>query len=93
MSESTPEIEVYASRFCPYCHWARGLLDSKEVSYRLYDVDKDFSLRKEMMERSQRTSVPQIFINGRHIGGFDDLSALDREGKLDPFLAEKAAAD
>ena len=81
-----PVIEVYASAFCPYCRWARALLDSKEADYTVLDVDTDAALYRQMRERSQRTSVPQIFINDRHIGGFDDLSALDRAGGLEPLL-------
>ena len=82
-----PTIEVYASAFCPYCRWARALLDSKGVEYQVMDVDRDPQLRQTMRERSQRHTVPQIFINGQHIGGFDDLSALDRAGELDPLLS------
>lgn len=86
MSETKPIIEVYASKFCPYCLWARGLLDGKGVDYKVYDVDGDFALRKQMTERSRRTSVPQIFIDDRHIGGFDDISELDFAGELDGLL-------
>ena len=83
----TANVEVYASPFCPYCHWARSLLDSKGVKYTLYDVTRDASLRTEMQNRSQRRTVPQIFINDQSIGGFDELSALDRAGQLSPLLA------
>jgi len=93
MSESNPTVEVYASKFCPYCHWARGLLDSKRVAYKLYDVDGNIALRQEMNKRSQRTSVPQIFIDDVHIGGFDELSSLDRAGKLDELLHNEIPAN
>lgn len=86
-SVEIPTIEIYASPFCPYCNWARALLDSKGVKYTLYDVTRDPSLREEMGARSRYHTVPQIFINDQSIGGFDELSALDRAGKLDPLLA------
>ena len=81
-------IVMYASAYCPYCRWAQELLDSKKVEYTIINVDRNFELRQEMMQRSRRTSVPQIFINDLHVGGFDDLAALDRRGELDPLLAE-----
>ena len=81
-------IVMYAAAYCPYCHWARELLDSKQVEYKVISVDGDSQRRQEMMQRSRRTTVPQIFINDLHIGGFDDLAALDRRGELDPLLAE-----
>ena len=80
------EVTVYASELCPYCRWARALLDKKGVYYTLLDVDRDPQLRQEMRQRSGRHTVPQIFIDQQPIGGFDDLSALDRSGKLDPLL-------
>lgn len=86
-----PAIEVYASQFCPYCRWARALLDNKGVEYQVFDVDRDPQLRREMIARSGRTSVPQIFIDDYHVGGFDDLSALDRAGKLDELISSNAA--
>lgn len=81
------EILVYSSPFCPYCHRAKKLLDAKGVSYREIDVLANPSRRDEMVARAEgRTTVPQIFIDGRGIGGCDDLHALDRQGKLDPML-------
>ena len=80
-------IVIYASAFCPYCRWARSLLDSKQVSYTVMDIDRNPQLRQEMIRRSKRTSVPQIFIDDLHIGGFDDLSALERQGELASMLA------
>ena len=81
-------IEMYTSPFCGYCHAAKRLLNNKGVSFSEIDVMKNPSLRQKMMSRANgRHTVPQIFINGKHVGGFDDLNALDRSGKLDPLLA------
>lgn len=81
-------IVIYASAYCPYCRWARALLDSKQVTYTVKDVDQNPALWQEMTERSGRHTVPQIFIGTHHVGGFDDLSALDQRGGLDPLLAQ-----
>lgn len=81
------KVEVYASEFCPFCRWSRALLDRKQVAYTLHDVDREPKLRQEMARRSQRTSVPQIFIDDQPIGGFDELSALDQSGRLDELLS------
>jgi len=81
-------IEIYTTPFCGYCARAKGLLDSKGAAYEEMDVMMDDKKRTEMRERSRRTTVPQIFINGQHIGGSDELAALDKAGKLDPLLAE-----
>jgi len=83
-----PEIIIYCSAFCPYCTWAKKLLDAKNASYTEIRIDQVEGAREEMLERSNgRMTVPQIFIDGTHVGGFDDLQALDRAGKLDPMLA------
>jgi len=83
-----PEIIIYCSAFCPYCTWAKKLLDAKNASYTEIRIDQVEGAREEMLERSNgRMTVPQIFIGGTHVGGFDDLQALDRAGKLDPMLA------
>ena len=80
-------VEIYSTLFCPYCARAKSLLERKGVSYINIDIIEDTSKRDEMLARSGgRTSVPQIFIDGEHIGGFDDLYALDRAGKLDAKL-------
>jgi len=80
-------VEIYSTMFCPYCARAKSLLEKKGVSYINIDIMEDTSKRDEMLARAGgRTSVPQIFIDGEHIGGFDDLAALDRAGKLDPKL-------
>ena len=80
---------MYAKTTCPYCHRARALLDEKGVqNLELILIDRDPSRRPEMIERAGgRTTVPQIFIDGQHVGGCDDLMALERAGKLDPLLA------
>jgi len=81
------KIEIYSSAFCGYCARAKRLLDAKGAAYDEYDVLADASLRPAMEARAGgRTSVPQIFIDGRHVGGCDDLYALDAAGKLDPLL-------
>ena len=82
------KIEIYTSPFCGYCARAKGLLDKKGAAYDEMDVMMDEAKRTEMRERSRRTTVPQIFINGQHIGGSDELAALERAGKLDPLLAQ-----
>jgi glutaredoxin 3 len=80
-------VEIYSTLFCPYCARAKSLLERKGASYVNIDIIEDTSKRDEMLARSGgRTSVPQIFIDGEHIGGFDDLYALDRAGKLDAKL-------
>jgi len=83
---SHPEITVYYMPFCPYCSWAQQLLDGKGVEYTLINVTDDEMIRQQMEDRSGRNTVPQIFIGDFHVGGFDDLSALDKDGGLDPLL-------
>jgi glutaredoxin 3 len=81
------QVEIYTTMLCPYCSRAKQLLEARGVQYKEFDVMTDGKLRAEMRERAGgRTSVPQIFINGRHVGGCDDLYALDRAGKLQPLL-------
>ena len=82
------KIEIYTTPFCGYCARAKGLLDSKGAAYDEMDVMMDDKKRTEMRARANRTSVPQIFINGQHIGGSDELAALERAGKLDTLLAQ-----
>lgn len=82
-----PIVQIYATAFCPYCVRARRLLKQKGIEFEEIRVDKDAEQMRTMIQRSQRTSVPQIFIDERHIGGYDDMAALDRAGKLDPLLA------
>lgn len=83
----TAKVEIYATQSCPYCQAARALLAKKGVSYELIDVGARPELRAAMTERAGgRRTVPQIFIDGQHVGGSDDLHALDHEGRLDPML-------
>lgn len=80
------KVEIYVSGFCPYCVMAKNLLDRKGVEYHTIMVGTDPDLWDEMVQRSQRRTVPQIFINNQSIGGYDDLSRLDRAGQLDNLL-------
>lgn len=82
------QIEIYTSRFCGFCHRAKDLLKQKGAAFEEIDVTVEPRKRAEMIDRAGgRTSVPQIFIDGRHIGGCDELHALESEGKLDPLLS------
>lgn len=83
---SSPDVVIYSSNYCPYCMRAKQLLESKNVLFNELRVDGNRDLRQEMTEKSGRTSVPQIWINDQHVGGCDDLFALERAGKLDPLL-------
>lgn len=81
------KVEIYSKIFCGYCARAKRLLDAKGVAYEEYDLTMGGPKRAEMIQRANgRTTVPQIFIDGRHIGGSDDLHALDEAGRLDPLL-------
>lgn len=81
-------VEIYTTQICGFCHAAKRLLSSKGVSFSEIDVMADPSRRAEMTQRANGgRTVPQIFINGTHVGGNDDLQALERAGKLDPILA------
>ncbi|MGR9053620.1 MAG: glutaredoxin 3 [Gammaproteobacteria bacterium] len=82
-----PEIIIYTSTFCPYCTMAKRLLDQKGAVYHEINVDEKAGLREEMMKKTKRRTVPQIYIGDLHVGGFDDLYALDRKKQLDPLLA------
>lgn len=82
-----PNVEIYTWSSCPFCIRAKALLDKKQVKYTEYSIDGDEAARQKMSVRSNgRRSVPQIFINKQHIGGCDDLYALEAQGKLDPLL-------
>ena len=82
------KVEIYTKAFCPYCVRAKHLLDAKGVDYEETDLTFGGPKRAEMVQRSGgRSTVPQIFIDGKHIGGSDDLAALERQGELDPLLA------
>ncbi len=81
------KVEIYVSAYCPYCHRAKALLDSKGVGYTEYVVDGDSKLRDTMTERADgRYTVPQIFIDDVGVGGSDDIHDLDRRGKLNALL-------
>ena len=85
-----PAVEVYTTRYCPYCTSAKALLKRKGVEFKEIDLAGNWELRDEMIQRANgRTTVPQIFIGKVHVGGCDDLHALERAGKLDPLLAEQ----
>jgi glutaredoxin 3 len=81
-------VRMYTTRICPFCVMAKRLLQSKGVSYQEIRVDEDPGVRQEMMRVTGRRTVPQIFVGETHVGGFDDLSALEHAGKLDPLLQE-----
>ena len=83
---STPAVVMYTTSWCPYCERARKLLAAKNVTYSEIDIESAAEKRAEMRNRSGRTSVPQIFIGDHHVGGSDDLHALEDAGKLDALL-------
>ena len=81
-----PKVVMYTTNMCPYCVRAKMLLKNKGVECEELNIQFDRGLMREMLERSQRRTVPQIFIDDYHVGGFDDLAELDSQGKLDPLL-------
>ena len=81
-----PPITMYTTAVCPYCVAAKNFLKSRGATWDEVRVDLDFARREEMLARAKRTSVPQIFIGDTHVGGFDDMVALDRAGGLKPLL-------
>ena len=88
-----PPVEIYTTPFCPYCHDAKALLKQKNVAFTEIDVSRDRELRNTMTARAGgRTTVPQIFIGATHVGGCDDLYALDDAGGLDPLLNGQPAS-
>ncbi|WP_020674640.1 glutaredoxin 3 [Geopsychrobacter electrodiphilus] len=80
------QTEIYTKDYCPYCHRAKELLSIKGIPFIEHDVTKNSALETQMRQRTGQQTVPQIFIGTRHIGGCDDLFALDEQGKLDPLL-------
>ena len=89
----TARVEIYTRDYCGYCTRAKALLNSKGIAFTEYDAGMDPEKRREMIQRSQGGyTYPQVFINGRHVGGSDEIHDLDRDGQLDPLLAEAAAA-
>jgi glutaredoxin 3 len=81
-----PAVTVYLSDWCPYCQRAKSLLTSKKVAFTEINVDDDATFRQDMIARSNRRTVPQIFIGDKHVGGCDDLFELDRSGELDRLI-------
>ena len=89
---AAPEVVIYTTMFCPYCHHAKAILAGKGVAFREIAVDGDRAARQAMTARAAgRTSVPQIFVGDRHVGGCDDLVALDASGGFDALLGETAS--
>ncbi|MDG1462576.1 MAG: glutaredoxin 3 [Gammaproteobacteria bacterium] len=82
----TATVLIYTTPFCGYCAAAKSLLNKKAVDYKEIDISGDEPMREKLITITGRTSVPQIFINDEHIGGFDDMAALDSAGELDPRL-------
>lgn len=80
------KIEIYTKDYCPYCHRAKNLLTSKGADFIEYEISANPEKNTQMRQRAQHHTVPQIFIDNQHIGGCDDLYALDSAGKLDPLL-------
>lgn len=87
---NTPQVTMYATGWCPYCARARALLERKGVQWTEIDVEAAPASRAEMMTRSGRRTVPQIFVGERHVGGSDDLHDLERNGMLDALLEGRA---
>jgi glutaredoxin 3 len=88
-----PKVTIYTTPFCPYCHSAKALLRRKNIEFSEIDVSYDAEERQRMMAKAQgRRTVPQIFIGETHVGGSDELHALERHGKLDPLLASAPQA-
>ncbi len=88
-----PPIEIYTTRYCPYCTAAKALLKRKGATYNEIDVSRDINRRSEMIQRANGSmTVPQIFIGSVHVGGSDELHALERAGKLDPLLQDGEAS-
>jgi len=85
--ENMPQILIYTTKICPYCIMAKRLLDKKGAAYTEINVDTQTGLREEMMRKTKRRTVPQIYIGDLHVGGFDDLYALEQQKQLDALLA------
>ena len=81
-----PEVVMYSTGWCPYCARARALFERKGITFREIDIETNAELRAEMLTRSGRRSVPQIFVGERHLGGFEELYDLERSGELDSIL-------
>lgn len=90
-SSATPPITLYSTAICPYCVMAKNFLKSRGLEWNEVRIDTDPAERERMLARARRTSVPQIFIGEHHVGGYDDMIALHRAGKLDPLLQGSGA--
>jgi len=88
---SAPQITLYSTAICPYCVAAKNFLKSKGQTWTEVRIDLDPAEREKMIAKAKRTSVPQIFVGEVHVGGYDDMIALHRAGKLEPLLAGDAA--
>jgi len=88
---TAPKVTVYTKRSCPYCVRAKALLSKKGVSYEEISVEENDELRTWLVERSGQMTVPQVFVGDRPLGGFSDVDALEREGRLDAILRGEAA--
>jgi glutaredoxin 3 len=86
-------VTVYTTQWCPYCVRAKELLRDKNVTFREIDVDARPDLRSWLADRTRQRTVPQVFVNGAPLGGYTDIAALDRTGKLDDLLAAPAASE
>jgi len=84
------EVKIYTTKLCPYCIRAKALLSRKGDAYQEFDVSGNREMRRWLFDVTGRQTVPQIFINGQSVGGYDDIAALDRQGRLDGMLAAQA---
>ena len=81
------KVIMYSSAYCPFCHRAQALLENKQAEYDVISVDGQPQMRAQMVEKAGRTSVPQIWVGDEHVGGCDELYALERKGQLEPLLS------
>lgn len=93
LKDQISKVFMYSTRHCPYCKRAKRLLESKGVTFKDIAVDNDPASRREMMEKANRKTVPQIWIGDTHIGGCDELFALEQAGRLDPMLTATGVGD
>ena len=91
MTAEFKEVVIYTTLLCPFCLRAKRFLENKKVSYKEISVDRDRVKRQEMIQKSKRLTVPQIWVGNIHVGGWDELSASDRAGKLDSLLADSSS--
>lgn len=82
------KVEIYTTKLCPYCYRAKALLDGKGIAYHEVDVSFDPGMRRQLLDRTGRRTVPQIFINDKSVGGYDDIAELDRAGTLSALVAK-----